>query len=172
MKEGKMIDIHIGEMLARNARMYPYKVALVERIPTGKKRLTITWREFDERANKFSQVLRTKGIKKGNRVMHLMNNSIDWLVAYFGVVRTGAWVVPLNFRFTADDIKYCASVAEPQLFIFGEEFTDRLTGIRGEIPTVQHYICVGKNIPTYAESFAAHQNKSWLTRHLLFFTAT
>jgi hypothetical protein len=80
--------------------------------------------------------------------------------------------VPLNFRFTADDIKYCASVAEPQLFIFGEEFTDRLTGIRGEIPAVQHYICVGKNIPTYAESFAAHQNKSWLTRHLLFFTAT
>jgi acyl-CoA synthetase (AMP-forming)/AMP-acid ligase II len=149
------VCVHIGEMLARNARMYPDKIALVERIPAEKKRFTITWREFDERANKFSQVLRAKGIKKGDKVMHLMNNSIDWLVAYFGTVRTGAWVVPLNFRFTADDIKYCASVAEPQLFIFGEEFTDRLRDIRGEIPTAQHYICAGKNIPTYAESFAA-----------------
>ena len=101
------VCVHIGEMLARNARMYPDKIALVERIPAEKKRFTITWREFDERANKFSQVLRAKGIKKGDKAMHLMNNSIDWLVAYFGTVRTGAWVVPLNFRFTADDIKYC-----------------------------------------------------------------
>jgi acyl-CoA synthetase (AMP-forming)/AMP-acid ligase II len=62
-RERKMIDIHIGEMLARNARMYPDKIALVERIPTEKKRFTITWREFDERANKFSQVLRVKGRK-------------------------------------------------------------------------------------------------------------
>jgi len=146
--------IHIGEMLARNARMYPDKIALVERIPAEKRRLTITWREFDERANKFSQVLRAKGIKRGDKVMHLMNNSIDWLVVYFGIVRTGAWVVPLNFRFTADDIKYCASVAEPKLFIFGEEFKDRLSGTRGEIPSVQHYICVGDNIPTFAGSYA------------------
>jgi acyl-CoA synthetase (AMP-forming)/AMP-acid ligase II len=58
----KMLDIHIAEMLARNARMYPDRIALVERIPSEKKRLTITWREFDERANKFSQVLRAKGI--------------------------------------------------------------------------------------------------------------
>jgi acyl-CoA synthetase (AMP-forming)/AMP-acid ligase II len=148
------VCVHIAEMLARNARMYPDKIALVERTPAEKKRFTITWREFDERANRFSQVLRAKGIRKGDKVMHLMNNSIDWLVAYFGLVRTGAWVVPLNFRFTADDIKYCASVAEPKLFIFGEEFTDRVSGIRGEIPTAQHYICAGKNIPTYAEAFA------------------
>jgi acyl-CoA synthetase (AMP-forming)/AMP-acid ligase II len=148
------ICIHIGEMLARNARMYPDKIALVERIPAEKKRLTITWREFDEAANKFSQVLRAKGIKKGDKIIHLMNNSIDWLVVYFGIVRTGAWVVPLNFRFTADDIKYCAYVAEPHLFIFGEEFKDRLSGIRSEILSVQHYICVGENIPTFAESYA------------------
>ncbi len=48
-----------------------------------------------------------------------MNNSIEWLIAYFGIVRTGAWVVPLNFRFTSDDIKYCADVAEPDILVFG-----------------------------------------------------
>lgn len=93
------MQIHIGEMLARNARMFPEKIALVERISAEGQRFTITWREFDSRANSFSQVLRGMGIQKGDRVMQLMNNSIDWLVAYFGIVRTGAWVVPLNFRF-------------------------------------------------------------------------
>lgn len=145
--------IHIGEMLARNARMYGDKTALVERIPAEKKRFTITWKEFDEKANKFSNVLRGKGIKKGDKVMHLMNNSIDWLVAYFGIVRTGAWVVPLNFRFTADDVKYCADVAEPNIFIFGEEFEDRVTAIKDKMPTTKNFICVGSKIPPYAESF-------------------
>ena len=55
-----------------------------------------------------------------------MQNSIDWLVAYFGIVRTGAWVVPLNFRFTAEEMKYGADVAEPIAFVFDEEFTQRV----------------------------------------------
>src|SRR4030042_2034477 len=95
------IHIHIGEMLARNARMYPNDIALVERIAAEKKRTEITWKEFDEKANKFANILKNKGVKKGDKVSHWMQNSIDWLVAYFGIVRTGAWVVPLNFRFTA-----------------------------------------------------------------------
>ena len=100
------IQIHIGEMLARNARMYPDDVALIERIPAEKKRAAITWREFDERANRFANGLLSRGIKRGDKVIHLMNNSIDWLVVYFGIIRTGAWVVPLNFRFTSSDIEY------------------------------------------------------------------
>jgi acyl-CoA synthetase (AMP-forming)/AMP-acid ligase II len=148
------INIHIGEMLARNARMYPDDVALIERIPAEKKRTVITWREFDDKVNRFANVLIAKGIKKGDKVMHLMNNSVDWLVAYFGVVRTGAWIVPLNFRFTSADIKYCADVAEPDLVIFGEEFTERIEPVKAGISTAREFICVGENVPAFAESFA------------------
>jgi acyl-CoA synthetase (AMP-forming)/AMP-acid ligase II len=145
--------IHIGEMLTRNARMYPEKTALIERTPAENKRQTITWREFDQQANRFSQILKDKGIKKGDKVMHLMTNSIDWLVAYFGIVRTGAWVVPLNFRFTSEDIHYCAEVAEPDLFIFGEEFEERVATVQEGMKTVRHFIVVGDHLPDYAESF-------------------
>jgi acyl-CoA synthetase (AMP-forming)/AMP-acid ligase II len=148
------IQIHIGEMLARNARMHPDDIALIERIPAEKKRNTITWREFDERANRFSNVLRSRGIKKGEKVIHLMNNSIDWLIVYFGIIRTGAWVVPLNFRFTSDDIEYCCDVAEPDIFVFGEEFGERIGPIWERLSSVKHFICVGKKIPPYAESFS------------------
>ncbi|MGD2127374.1 MAG: class I adenylate-forming enzyme family protein, partial [Desulfobacteraceae bacterium] len=147
------MDIHIGEMLARNGRMYPDEIALVERIPGEKKRWEITWKEFDEGANRFANVLKEKGIEKDSKVIHLMYNAIDWLIAYFGIVRTGAWVVPLNFRFTSADIKYCADVAEPDLILFGEEFVDRIDAIRDELD-VKHYICAGKEIPDYAEAFA------------------
>jgi acyl-CoA synthetase (AMP-forming)/AMP-acid ligase II len=146
--------IHIGEMLARNARMFPGSTALVERSPAEGKRITITWDEFDRRANMFAQVLRGMGIKKGDRVMHLMHNSIDWLVVYFGIVRTGAWVVPLNFRFTAADIQYCAQVAEPRVFVFGEEFRERLESIKDTLHSVEKYIYVGEVVPPFAQAYA------------------
>ena len=146
-------DIHIGEILARNARLYPNDVALIERVPAEGKRKEITWRQFDQGANRFANVLIKKGIKKGDKVIHLMMNSLDWLIAYFGIIRTGAWTVPLNFRFTANDIKYCSNVAEPKCMVFGEEFIDRVTAIKDELPTIKDYIFVGKEIPGYAEPF-------------------
>lgn len=145
--------IHIAEMLARNARMYPDEVALIERIPAEGRRWEITWQQFDERANRFANVLMEKDVKKGAKVVHLMYNSIDWLVAYFGIVKTGAWVVPLNFRYTSEDIKYCLDVAQPDILLFGDEFTKRMDAIRDHVP-VKHYICTGRKIPDYAESFA------------------
>ena len=144
--------IHIAEMLARNARMYPDEVALIERIPAESRRREITWQQFDERANRFANILTEKGVKKGGKVVHLMYNSIDWLIAYFGIVKTGAWVVPLNFRYTSEDIKYCLDVAQPDVLLFGDEFTERIDTIKDQIP-VKHYICAGREIPDYADPF-------------------
>ena len=144
--------IHIAEMLSRNARMYPDEVALIERTPLEGKRLEITWQQFDTQANRFANVLKAKGVQKGAKVVHLMYNSIDWLIAYFGIVKTGAWVVPLNFRYTSQDIKYCLDVAQPDILLFGDEFTDRIDAIRGRI-SVKNYICAGKEIPDFAEPF-------------------
>ena len=149
------ICIHIGEMLARNARMYPNDVALIERAPEKGERREITWKQFDEAANKVANALIKKGVKKGDKVIHLMMNSIDWLIAYFGIIRTGAWVVPLNFRFTSSDIKYCIDVAEPKAMIFGEEFVDRIDAIKDDVP-IETYIFTGpeKDMPPYAEPFS------------------
>ena len=149
-------NIHIGEMLARNSRVYPDEVALVERVAADRRRTEITWKEFHERANRFSHVLTDRGVKKGDKVAHWMQNSIDWLVAYFGIVLTGAWVVPLNFRFTAEEMKYCADVADPAAFVFDEEFADRVDAVRGSLEDgPQLHLCRGPTVPSFAESFQA-----------------
>jgi acyl-CoA synthetase (AMP-forming)/AMP-acid ligase II len=154
------IDIHIGELLARNARMYPDDIALIERAPEEKKRREITWKQFDEAANRCANALIKRGIKKGDKVIHLMMNSIDWLTAYFGIARTGAWAVPLNFRFTSSDIQYCVEVAEPRAMIFGEEFTDRIDAIKDALPMIENYIFVGKDVPSYSEPLEKVLNTS------------
>ncbi len=112
---------------------------------------------FDDQANQVADALLKKGIRKGDRVVHLMKNCIEWLPAYFGILRTGAWAVPLNFRFDAMTIKRCTEVAEAKVFIFGEEFVDRINAIRKELSSVAHFVFVGPEEmrPEYAEPFAA-----------------
>jgi len=97
----------IADLLKQNARLYPDEIALIELHPGKNIRKTVTWREFNEQANRVANALTARGIKKDDKVLHLMMNSIDWLAVYFGIIRTGAWAVPLNFRFTGNEIKYC-----------------------------------------------------------------
>ena len=108
----------IVEMLEKNARKYPDEVALIELTPSHNYRKQITWKEFDEDANRIANYLLQKGIKKDDKVIHWMRNSIPWLVAYFGIIKTGAWAVPLNYRFDAHDFNFCAEIAEAKAIIF------------------------------------------------------
>ena len=143
----------IAEMLARNARIYPDESALIELKPSQEIRREITWRVFDERANRIANALAARGVGKGDKVLHLMLNSTNWLEAYFGIIRTGAWAVPLNFRFTSSDIKYCADIAEAKVMILGQEFAERVEAIRPQLPTIKDYIFAGENTPQDMESF-------------------
>jgi len=140
-------------MVARNARMYANDTALIELKPSQGLRKEITWKEFDERVNRIANALIDQGIKKGDKVIHWMMNSISWLEAYFGIIRTGAWAVPLNFRFTSQDLKYCADIAEAKAMIFSREFIDRVEAVRSQLPTIKHYILAGQPLPKGMEDF-------------------
>lgn len=146
----------ITEILERNARMYGDKIALIERDPAHNKRETLTWNDFDCQAKQLAQALEALGISKGDRVVQLMTNCIEWLPIYFGILRTGAWAVPLNFRFIASTILRCTSLAEAKVFIFGPEFIDHISEIKNELDrTVKTYIYVGptSSRPEYALDF-------------------
>lgn len=137
----------ISDMLAQNAKLYPDDTALIELKPSQKIRKEITWKQFDERANRIANALKDKGIGRDDKVIHWMMNSINWLEAYFGIIRTGAWAVPLNFRFTSRDFKYCADIAEAKAMILGEEFIERVEAVRPQLSTIQHYILASHNPP-------------------------
>ncbi|MDD4048783.1 MAG: class I adenylate-forming enzyme family protein [Clostridia bacterium] len=137
----------ITEMLSRNACMYSDEVSLIEREPAKDKRREITWSGFEEQANKFANVLVERGIKKGDRVAILMMNCLEWLPIYFGVLKTGALAVPLNFRFTAQEIKKCLEAVKVKVLVYGPEFIERITEIKDNTSDVTNYIFVGENYP-------------------------
>jgi len=150
----------ISEMVVRNRRMYPNDTALIELRPSQGLRKEITWKEFDDRVNRVANALIDRGVRKGDKVIHWMMNSINWLEAYFGVIRTGAWAVPLNFRFTGQDFKYCADIAEGKLMILSEQFIDRVQEVRSQLRTIKNYIVVSQSIPEGMEDFEQVISKS------------
>lgn len=133
----------VVDLVARNARMHPDAIAFVEVRPLSKVRKQITWADFDRRMNRIARALIAKGAGKGARVAFLGRNSIDWLETFFGIMATGAWAIPLNFRFTDEDIKYCAAIGEPSIFVFDEEFAERVSAIQADLSTVQSLISLG-----------------------------
>ena len=163
----------ITEILARNAERYGPETCLteinldlqeshnviwreyelIENNPAGEYRREMTWRVFDEKANRMANLLLKRGIKPGDKVAILLMNCLEWLPIYFGILRTGAIAVPLNFRYTAEEIKYCLDLSETVALIFGPEFIGRLETIYDQIPNVKILFFAGENRPSFAENY-------------------
>ena len=166
----------ITDILEKNCRLYGDDVALVEinpEMPETKRttwkefdliepsraayyRREITWNVFNEKANRFANLLIERGIKKGEKVGILLMNCLEWLPIYFGILKTGALAVPLNFRYSADEIKYCVELAEIDILVFGPEFIGRVEEIADEIGKGRLLYFVGDGCPGFAEDYNAH----------------
>ena len=78
-------------------------------------------------------MLISRGIKKGDKVAILLMNCLEWLPIYFGILKTGALAVPLNFRYASDEIKYCLNLADVDVLVFGPAFIGRIEEIADEV---------------------------------------
>ncbi|MBQ6368918.1 MAG: acyl--CoA ligase [Parasporobacterium sp.] len=163
----------ITELLSRNATYFKDEVALVEINPevgniprvtwrefsliesdrSGAFRKQMTWGEFDVRANRFANLLLTRGIKKGDKVAILLMNCLEWLPIYFGTLKTGALAVPLNYRYDAKEIKHCLKLADVDALVFGPEFIGRVEEVLPSVPKVKNCFYVGEDCPYFADSY-------------------
>ncbi len=145
--------VEINPKLEKQERMTWREYALIEANPSEAYRKEITWSDFNKKANRMANFLLTRGIKKNDKVAILLMNGIEWLPIYFGILKTGALAVPLNYRYAADEIKYCLDLADADALIFGPEFIGRVEEISNKIPKVKFKLYVGDDCPTFAESY-------------------
>ena len=162
----------ITELLERNARLYGSDTALVEINPSEERDKAVTWREaslieqalpdapyrrelswkdFDRRANRFANLLLSRSLERGTKVGILLMNCLEWLPIYFGILKAGCVAVPLNFRYSSDEIKYCLELADVEVLVFGPEFVGRLDPIVDSLSQVKQIFFVGRSKPAYAE---------------------
>ena len=164
----------IVHLLERNAKEFGNDTALVEINPEQPETRRRTWHEFElveptmksphyrreiswavfnEKANRCANMLIQNGIGKGNKVAILLMNCIDWLPIYFGILKTGALAVPLNFRYSSDEIDYCVNLADSDVLIFGNEFVGRVEAIAEKLSRKTMLIYLGNGCPAFADDY-------------------
>ena len=143
-----MSERNFARFCSLNASKYPQREFLIESWPSKGLRRVLKWADLEEQANKLANYLiKECGVKRGDIVLHLMMNSLEWYVAYMAVLKTGAAVAPLNFRFASSDIKHAADATHCKCFILGDGFLPKVQPVQGEMPYIGKYICVGEKIP-------------------------
>jgi long-chain acyl-CoA synthetase len=103
--------LNLASILTDSARRYPNNIAIV----SGKQ--TCTYQELEERAGMFANSLHESGIGKGSHVYLFAPNTIEFAVYYFGVLKTGAVIVPCNPTLKVLDLEDHFNVVPPDLII-------------------------------------------------------
>ncbi len=145
--------VELNPEMPENRRRTWREYDLVESANSGHYRREISWSVFNEKANRVANALIARGIRKGDKVAILMMNCLEWLPIYFGILKSGALAVPLNFRYSADEIDYCLNLSEANALIFGPEFIGRVEQIADKISRNRLLIYAGSGCPAFAEDY-------------------
>jgi len=150
-KEKIMIQhqlLHIGEIVAMNAYLYPDKV--------GARDLTrsLTFRGWNHRSCKLANALVGLGLEKGDRIAVLAYNCLEWMEIYAAVAKAGLVVVPINFRLIGSEVRYIVENSEARAIIVQEGLLDHVEAIRAErLIAEEKYIHFGGGTPPGFRSY-------------------
>lgn len=90
----------------------------------------ISFRELNAQVDTAAAGLKHIGVKKKDRVAILMENSPEYIISYFAIIRAGAVVVPVNIFLTTDEIAYIISDSDSNVLIYGDEFLSHIERIK------------------------------------------
>jgi fatty-acyl-CoA synthase len=119
--------------LERAAKIYGNKTAVI----CGPQRWT--YREYADRVDRLAQALEDLRVHPGDRVAYLGYNCHRLLECYYGIVKMGAVLLPLNIRLITSDFEYILQDAQPRIVFVDPDFLNKLEPLIGNAPSVAHY---------------------------------
>jgi len=125
---------NIGEMVATQARRYSDKIAIryLER--------DITYRELDEQSTRVANGLQKLGVRKGDRVCILMDNSPEFFYAYFGIIKIGGIAGPINCWWQTGEIQYLLNDSGAVCLLVDHNYREHVDKIIDDTPALKNVI--------------------------------
>jgi long-chain acyl-CoA synthetase len=131
----------VGDIPGRNAGLYPDKTAIIQ----GD--IRVTFSQFDERVNRLANAILGLGLMKGDRIAVLHHNCYQYIELYFASAKIGTPIVPLNYRYNANEILYVIIDSGAKMIFFGKEYLSTINIIKKEITSAEHFICIDDSLP-------------------------
>ncbi len=105
----------------------------------------LTFAEVNKAANQIANSLRELGVEKGDKVSVYMPNSLEICLAWFGILKNGSVMVPVNTAYVMDFLQYIIESSDSKLIIIAEEYMERLANIQTRIPLVDNVVVWPRN---------------------------
>jgi amino acid adenylation domain-containing protein len=132
----------VDQFLSASAGRWPDKVALV----CGNRRLT--YREIDQSASLLADALRRLGVNRGDRVATYLENSVEAVIAIFGILRAGAAFIPVGPTVKTDKLAYILNNSEAAALITGQHATQTVADAIVQSPRLKATLVVGNSVET------------------------
>ena len=124
------------EFARRARRLYAGREAVVD----GELRLS--YGQFFDRCDRWSNALQQLGIKPGDRVAYIAPNTHAQLESFYAVPQIGAVLVPINYRLTADDFAYIINHSGARIVCAHSDYLDAVDSIRAQLPKIEQFIAL------------------------------
>ena len=136
-----MDAISLPELLQRNLVQFADKPAIF----FGGR--VLTFAEFDRLSNNVAGALAARGVGKGDRIGLYCVNSNAFAIAYFGIIKAGAVVVPLNLLLNPKEVAFILNDAGAKALLYHEVFSQSVAALRGSVPGLEFLVCMGATNP-------------------------
>ncbi|HLS81070.1 MAG TPA: AMP-binding protein [Steroidobacter sp.] len=129
--------MNIAELYERAVRHGGDRIAIIH---AGR---SMTYAELGSQANRLVNALRSRGVRRGDRVAFLMANCAEYVVCEYALAKLGAVRVPLAVLLGGEDHIYMLNAARCKILIYHEKLLDRVVDMQPRLLSVEHYICAG-----------------------------
>ncbi len=147
----------MSELVAKLDRIvseYPDQPALIFR------EHTVTYSRFADAVNRLARALVNLGVQRGDRVALMLPNIVQFPVAYYAILRTGATVVPINITYKQGELRYILEDSEAKGIIAWEGFASTVAAAADALDHCSVKIFLGDRIPPGTHSFVRLQEQS------------
>ncbi len=100
---------------------------------------TLTFETFKAQVDRLACGLQRAGIRKGDRIGVLGKNSIEFFLLYGASAALGAIMLPINWRLSAEEVKFNLNDCTPRLVFADREFQETVSNIKGQLSSVEGY---------------------------------
>ncbi len=129
--------MNLGDIARMNGNRFSKKIANID------EKNRFTFGETNRRVNRIINALRSRGMKKGDRVAALLYNCNEYLELYFACSKSGIILVPINYRLLPNELTYILNDSEPKVLILDHDFIETVNGIRDQLNFIKDFIVVG-----------------------------
>ena len=124
----------LGDIPRKSALLFPDKLATVF------EDVRLTYRELNNRVNRFANALTKMGYQKGERLTILAENTHKYLEVYFAAAKLGMSITPINFRLSDAEIEHIVIDSGAVCFMAADGYEERVLGLKESLPAIRDWI--------------------------------